>query len=64
MLVLSRRLGETLVIGDDIRLTVLGITGNQVRIGVAAPKDVRVDRAEVRVRIDAENKQLAVAAGR
>ncbi len=47
MLVLSRRLGETLIIGDDIKITVLGISGNQVRLGIAAPKDVSVHREEV-----------------
>lgn len=53
MLVLSRRLEETIIIGDDIKVTVLGINGNQVRIGIDAPKDVRVDRSEVRDRINA-----------
>ena len=54
MLILARRAGETLVIGDDVTVTVLGVKGNQVRIGVNAPKDVRVDREEIRKRIDAE----------
>lgn len=54
MLVLSRRNQETLCIGDDIHITVLGIQGNQVRLGIAAPKDVAVHRAEVKARIDAE----------
>ncbi len=54
MLVLSRRLGETLVIGDDIKITVLGISGNQVRLGIAAPKDVSVHREEVYRRIQDE----------
>lgn len=52
MLVLSRRLGETLIIGDDIKITVLGISGNQVRIGIDAPKEVSVHREEVKARID------------
>lgn len=47
MLILTRRVGETLVIGDDIKVTVLGVKGNQVRIGVEAPKDTRVDREEI-----------------
>lgn len=53
MLVLSRRLGEVLKIGDDIEVTILGINCNQVRLGVAAPKHVAVDRAEIRARKDA-----------
>jgi len=47
MLVLSRRLEETLIIGDDIRVTVLGISGNQVRLGIAAPKEVVILREEL-----------------
>ena len=57
MLVLSRRLGETLIIGDDIKITVLGISGNQVRLGIAAPKDVSVHREEVYQRIQNEQGQ-------
>ncbi|HET8710212.1 MAG TPA: carbon storage regulator CsrA [Spongiibacteraceae bacterium] len=58
MLVLSRRLDETLIIGDDIKITVLGISGNQVRIGIAAPKEVSVHREEVYLRIKQETKQI------
>ena len=47
MLILTRRSGESLIIGDDINVTVLGIKGNQVRIGVNAPKDVSIHREEV-----------------
>jgi carbon storage regulator len=54
VLILTRRVGETLVIGDEITCTVLGIKGNQVRLGIQAPKDVRVDREEVRERIKRE----------
>jgi carbon storage regulator len=54
MLVLSRRLDETLIIGDDIKITVLGISGNQVRLGIAAPKEVSVHREEVYLRIQQE----------
>lgn len=54
MLVLTRLPNETIVIGDNVRVTVLGVRGNHVRIGIAAPQTVRVDREEVRERIDAE----------
>jgi carbon storage regulator len=47
MLVLSRRLAETLRIGDDIEITILGVSGNQVRLGISAPKNVAVDREEI-----------------
>jgi carbon storage regulator len=57
MLVLSRRLGETLVIGDDIKVTVLGISGHQIRVGIEAPKDVSVHREEVYLRIQDEQGQ-------
>lgn len=58
MLVLSRRLEETLIIGDDIKVTVLGVSGNQVRLGIAAPKEVSVHREEVYLRIQEEQDQL------
>ena len=51
MLVLSRKIGEPIVIGENIRLTILAIKGNQVRIGIDAPPEVRVDREEVARRI-------------
>ena len=51
MLILPRRVGETLQIGDEITVTVLGVQGNQVRIGAQAPKDVAVHREEVAQRI-------------
>jgi carbon storage regulator len=54
MLILTRRVGETLMIGDDIEVTVLGVQGNQVRIGINAPKDVPVHREEVFQRIREE----------
>jgi carbon storage regulator len=48
MLVLSRRLNETIVIGDNIKITVVGVNGGQVRLGFEAPKDVKIFREEVR----------------
>lgn len=56
MLVLSRRANETLIIGDDIKITILGISGNQVRIGISAPKEISVHREEVYLRIQAAEK--------
>ncbi len=54
MLILTRRVGETIVIGDQIAVTVLGLKGNQVRIGIKAPKDVAVHREEIAGRMQAE----------
>ena len=59
MLVLSRRLEETVFIGDDIQVTVLGISGNQVRLGIAAPKVIPVHREEVYRRIQDELEKPA-----
>ena len=56
MLILSRRVGETLMVGDEVTVTVLGVKGNQVRIGVSAPKDVAVHREEIYERIKAEEQ--------
>jgi carbon storage regulator len=54
MLILTRRVGETLMIGDEVTVTVLGVKGNQVRIGVNAPRDVAVHREEIFERIKRE----------
>lgn len=51
MLILTRRVGETLMIGNDVTVTVLGVKGSQVRIGVNAPKDVTVHREEIYERV-------------
>ena len=61
MLILTRRVGETLMVGDDVTVTVLGVKGNQVRIGVNAPKDVAVHREEIYERIRKENEAGAAA---
>ena len=59
MLILTRRVGETIKIGDNVSVTVLGMNGRQIRIGIAAPKSIAVHRKEVFERIQRENQALA-----
>lgn len=57
MLILTRKTGEALMIGDDVSITVLGVKGNQVRLGIDAPKDVAVHREEIYARVLAEREE-------
>jgi len=59
LLILTRKLGESITIGDNIRVSVLGIRGRQVRIGIDAPSDVVVHREEIYVKIQDENRKAA-----
>ena len=61
MLILTRRVGETVMIGDDVTITVLGVKGNQVRVGINAPKHVAVHREEIYERIKREQQSEEVA---
>ncbi len=63
MLILTRKLGESLKIGDEVTVTVLGVKGNQIRIGIDAPKEVAVHREEIYERIKAETTGMAGAIG-
>ena len=59
MLILTRRIGETLMIGDEVAITVLGVNGNQVRIGINAPKDLAVHREEIYNKIQREKNNIS-----
>jgi len=61
MLILSRRLGESVMIGDEVTVTVLGVKGNQVRLGFTAPRNVAVHREEIYERLRAEKSAAIVA---
>lgn len=61
MLILTRKLGESITIGDDIKITVLGIQGQQVRLGIVAPQKVAVHREEIYLKIQQENKKASQA---
>lgn len=64
MLILTRRIGESIVIGDDVFITILGIKGNQIRIGLDAPQSTTVHREEVYLRIQEEQKGFYMSSNR
>jgi carbon storage regulator len=62
MLILTRRTGERVVIGDDVRVTVMGVSGNTVRLGIAAPEGISIYREEIWLAVKEENRAAAAAA--
>jgi carbon storage regulator len=62
MLILTRKLGESVTIGDDIKITILGVRGRQVRLGIIAPQKVTIHREEIYFKIQEENKKAIAAA--
>jgi carbon storage regulator len=63
MLILTRRVGETIMVGNDVKFTVLEVKGKQVRVGISAPKDVAVHREEIYERIQREKKESGGGGG-
>jgi len=61
MLILTRKLGESVTIGDDIKITILGVRGRQVRLGIIAPQKVTIHREEIYFKIQEENKRAVTA---
>ena len=59
MLMLTRRVGEALMVGDDTKIVVLGVKGSQIRLGINAPKDVKVHREEIYEKINEESSETA-----
>jgi len=64
MLILTRRVGEKLIIGEDVTVTILSLKGNQIRIGIDAPREIKVHRQEVYERIRKEREKLSVVSSR